>query len=55
VRGTAPATIAAALRRSLENARQRPAVAARARRMVERRYDWTRMLRQFDAIYRRGR
>lgn len=55
VRGTAPATVAAAIRRALDDAGRRAAVIDRARRMVEQRYDWTRMLRQFDEIYRRAR
>ncbi len=49
--GTGAAATAAALRAALDDVRA-PVIVARARRMVERHYDWATMRHRFDRIYR---
>jgi len=50
--GRSPAATAAAMCRVLDDAAGSRTVARRARRMVERRYDWTRMMAAFERLYR---
>lgn len=51
VAGHAPGTVARAMRRALASAAG-PSVVARARAMVERRYDWSGMVDAFERLYR---
>lgn len=51
VANTSPTRVAAAMRRALE-ASGRAAVIRRARALVERRYDWRRMMAQIARLYR---
>lgn len=51
IHGHSPAGIARTLRHALDSAAESRAVAVRARRMVERRYDWATMLGSFERLY----
>jgi glycosyltransferase involved in cell wall biosynthesis len=51
VPGTSTAAAAAAMRRALADASAARRISRRARRLVEQRYDWARMLAAFDRIY----
>lgn len=51
----AGAAAAAAVMRAALSDRTSPAIVRRARAMVERRYDWSRMVGRFDALYARPR
>lgn len=52
IHGPSPAATASAMQRALDATTTSRAVVARARRMVERRYDWSAMLKAFAVLYR---
>jgi glycosyltransferase involved in cell wall biosynthesis len=55
IEGASPTAAAAVMRRALAAPRTLPAVARRARVMVEQRYSWERMLAAFERLYWAGR